>query len=310
MASGFSRTVALERSPSLRAIIAEMFGRRLRLACVALLTVTALANAADGPSGAPFPGVLLSRQLAARAGVSVGDTVTFAVDPGGARAAKFRVAGIYEPTPDPLRFTVKRLEAHMHLPDLTALVADPSDPAAPETVDAINLKLADARDAAAFATDLSARAPGVNVAPTARERDNDPFAVLDRFHVAISAVTVVGATAFLLALMVIRAEERRDTIAILRLIGISRRSLLTAVAIEGLVIAVIGAVFGVLIAVAAEGVVNQIFQGRYDTTLVFVRVTPSIALRSIAVALPLGVAAGIGASWPLVRGEILSAFRR
>jgi len=283
---------------------------RLQLTFVALLTVAATATGADGPSIAQPPGVLLSRQLAAQAGVSVGDTITVAVDPTGTRAVKFRVTGIYEPTPDPMRFTAKRLDAHMHLPDLMALVADPTDPAAREAVDAINVKLVDPSDAAAFAADLSARIPGVSVARTARTRDNDPFAVLDRFHLAISIVTVVGATAFLLALMVIRAEERRDTVAILRLIGISRRSLLTAVAIEGLLIAVIGAIFGVLIAVAAEGLVNQIFQARYDTALVFVRVTPSIALRSIAVALPLGLAAGIGASWPLLRGEILSSFRR
>jgi len=282
----------------------------LRALTVGLVVAVATVNAADGPANAQLPGILLSRQLAALAGASLGATVTFAIDPAGTRAARFRVDGIYEPTPDPLRFTVKRLEAHMHLPDLMSLVADPSDPAAREAVDAINVKLTDPDAAAAFATDLSTRAPGVTVSLTAREPDNDPFAVLDRFHVAISAVTVVGATAFLLALMVIRAEERRDTVAILRLIGISRRSLLTAVAVEGLVIAVIGAIFGVLIAVAAEGLVNQIFQSRYDTALVFVRVTPSIALRSIAVAVPLGVAAGIGASWPLVRGEILSAFRR
>jgi putative ABC transport system permease protein len=110
--------------------------------------------------------------------------------------------------------------------------------------------------------------------------------------------------------MVIRAEERRDTIAILRLIGISRRSLLTAVAIEGLLIAVTGAVFGVIVAVATESLVNGVFQARYDTALVFVRVTLPIALRSIAIALPLGLAAGLGASWPLLRGQILSLFRR
>jgi len=41
-----------------------------------------------------------------------------------------------------------------------------------------------------------------------------------------------------------------------------------------------------------------------------VRVTLPIALRSIAIALPLGLAAGLGASWPLLRGQILSLFRR
>jgi len=284
--------------------------RWFRVTAIALLSAAALAHASDSPVDAQAPGVLLSRQLAARAHVSIGDTVTFAADPEGTRRVTLRVAGIYEPTPDPMRFTAQRLEAHLHLPDLVALVADGADPAAREAVDAINVKLTDPGDAARFGAELAARAPGVAVTPTSRARDDDPFAVLDRFHVAISAVTVIGATAFLLALMVIRAEERRDTVAILRLIGISRRSLLAAVAIEGLLIAVVGAIFGVLTAFAAEGLVNRVFQARYDTALVFLRVTPSIALRSVAIALPLGVAAGIGASWPLLRGEILSLFRR
>jgi putative ABC transport system permease protein len=284
--------------------------RWFRVTAIALLSAAALAHATDSPVDAQAPGVLLSRQLAARAHVSIGDTVTFAADPEGTRRVTLRVAGIYEPTPDPMRFTAQRLEAHLHLPDLVALVADGADPAAREAVDAINVKLTDPGDAARFGAELAARAPGVAVTPTSRARDDDPFAVLDRFHVAISAVTVIGATAFLLALMVIRAEERRDTVAILRLIGISRRSLLAAVAIEGLLIAVVGAIFGVLTAFAAEGLVNRVFQARYDTALVFLRVTPSIALRSVAIALPLGLAAGIGASWPLLRGEILSLFRR
>jgi len=284
--------------------------RWFRVTAIALLSAAALAHATDSPVDAQAPGVLLSRQLAARAHVSIGDTVTFAADPEGTRRVTLRVAGIYEPTPDPMRFTAQRLEAHLHLPDLVALVADEADPAAREAVDAINVKLTDPGDAARFGAELAARAPGVAVTPTSRARDDDPFAVLDRFHVAISAVTVIGATAFLLALMVIRAEERRDTVAILRLIGISRRSLLAAVAIEGLLIAVVGAIFGVLTAFAAEGLVNRVFQARYDTALVFLRVTPSIAVRSVAIALPLGLAAGIGASWPLLRGEILSLFRR
>jgi putative ABC transport system permease protein len=274
---------------------------------VSLIALVLSAIAVVGASDAP-PSILLSRQLAARAGVSVGDVVTLATGADGSGATTFRVGGIYEPTPDPMRFTAPRLEAHVHLPDLLTLVADPDDPAAHEIVGAINVKLARPGDAAAFTSALAARNPGTVARPTSRTRDDDPFVVLDRFHVAISAVTVVGATAFLLALMVIRAEERRDTVAILRLIGISRRSLLTVVAVEGLVIAGLGALFGV--AVGTEGLVNHIFQTRYDTALVFVRVTAPIAARSIAIALPLGLLAGIGASWPLLRGEILSLFRR
>jgi ABC-type lipoprotein release transport system permease subunit len=127
---------------------------------------------------------------------------------------------------------------------------------------------------------------------------------------AISAVTMVSGTAFLLALMVIRAEERRETVGILRLVGMSRRSLLSTVAFEGLLVAALGALFGVLLAYASEGLVNRIFQARYDTTLVFVRVTPSIALRAVAVAVPLGILAGVGASWTMLHREVLSIFRR
>ena len=121
---------------------------------------------------------------------------------------------------------------------------------------------------------------------------------------------MVAGTAFLLALMVIRAEERRETVGILRLVGISRRTLLTSVAIEGLVVAAIGAAFGILLAYVSEGLVNRVFQARYDTALVFVRVTPSIAMRAIVVAAPLGILAGIGASWTLLRREVLSILHR
>jgi putative ABC transport system permease protein len=256
------------------------------------------------------PSILISRQLAARAHLQVGDTVTLAADATGTRAAVFRIAGIYEPTPDPMRFTAQRIEGRMHLPDLVKMVADPDDPASTESVSAINVRLAGGTDPRQFIRDVRALSPGLTGWPTARPREDDPFAVLERFHVAISIVTVIGATAFLLALMVIRAEERRDTIAILRMIGMSRRSLLTSVAIEGLAIAIVGAVFGVLLAYATEGVVNAFFQRRYDTALVFVRVTPALAMRAVTIAAPLGVVAGLAASWTLLRRDILSLFRR
>ena len=277
------------------------------LASTAALAVLVLFAA---PLSADPPAILVSRQLAARARLAVGDVVTLAMDAAGTRGRQFRIAGIYEPTPDPMRFTADRLEARLHLPDVLDITADPADPASREAVSAINLELAGDAKANEFASDLMARAPGIVVRPTARSATDDPFVVLDRFHVAISAVTMVAGTAFLLALMVIRAEERRETVGILRLVGISRRTLLASVAIEGLVVAAIGAAFGILLAYVSEGLVNRVFQARYDTALVFVRVTPSIAMRAIVVAAPLGILAGIGASWTLLRREVLSIFHR
>ena len=85
---------------------------------------------------------------------------------------------------------------------------------------------------------------------------------------------------------------------------------LLGVLLEGLIIAAGGAVFGVLVAVAAQGGVNRFFQWRYDTTLTFVQVTVSIAARAIAVSVPLGVLAGLVGSWSLLRRRVLLLIKR
>jgi FtsX-like permease family len=262
----------------------------------------------DGP---PVPDILLSRQLMDEAGVRVGDIVTLAADADGTRAARFRVVGTYEPVPDPRKFSAKRLEAHLHLPDLIAVAQDPTSPESADQISAINLSLVRPADAGLVAATLARRLPGAKAQSTTRAgaRD-DPFAVLERFHEAIAMVTVTGSTAFLLALMVMRAEERREIIGILRLLGIRSRSILIEVMLEGLLIAVAGAIFGILVAVAAQGLVNRFFQWRYDTTLVFVRVTSSIAWEAVAFAIPLGVVAGLAASWTLLRQSVISLVRR
>ena len=118
-----------------------------------------------------------------------------------------------------------------------------------------------------------------------------PFIVLERFHLAIAIVTVVASSMFLLALMLMLVDERRETVGILRLIGFRRRRILLHVLAEGVVIAVAGALFGIVLCAAFQGAINRFFQWRYDTALVFVRITPLIALRSVMLSVPLGVLA-------------------
>jgi ABC-type antimicrobial peptide transport system permease subunit len=247
------------------------------------------------------PGILISRQLSERAHLAVGDVVSLAANQSGDRVARFRVEGIYEPTPDPMKFNLERLEARLHLPDLMALTSNADDPQSSESVSAVNVAVASSADLKSVASDLSSRSIGLVVTPTARSRGSDTFVVLDRFHTAIAAVTVIGSTAFLLALMVIRAEERREVVGILRLIGISSKSILLEVIIEGAVVAAIGAVFGLLLARVSQVAINRFFQARYETNLVFVSVTPSIAWRCLVVAIPIGALAGAAASANLLR---------
>jgi len=276
---------------------------------LALAAGASRAATPNSSSDSPAAVVLVSRQLAARAHLSVGDAITLAADPAGTRAVRFRVAGVYEPTPDPMRFNVERLEVRLHLGDLIGLTADRADPSSAEAVSAINVRLDNPDAGAAFSRALSARVPFV-LATRAGGSESSTFVVIDRFHKAIAAVTVIGSTAFLLALMVIRAEERKETVGVLRLIGISRTTILAEVVVEGLVVAVAGAIFGVLFAALAQRGVNHFFQARYDTTLVFMRITPAIAMRSIAVALPVGIVAGAVASWMLLRRGLTALVRR
>lgn len=252
------------------------------------------------------PSVLLSRQLVEARHLHLGDVVRLSVDPSGKDASDFRLVGSFEPVPDPMRLTSKHYEARLHLPDLNALTDIGSDPETSDAVDTINVALRDPSQAGVLAEELTGQLPGLVALPTggAGAARAAPFEVLERFHQAIALVAVLGSTAFLLALMVMRAEERRETVGILRLLGFPKRSILLEVLIEGFLIAVAGAVFGVLVAAATEGLVNLFFQWRYDTSLVFIRITVPIAAQCVALAVPLGVTAGLLASWTLLRREI------
>jgi len=257
------------------------------------------------------PAVLFSRQLLAARHLQVGDVVELSGDPSGANPQQFRIAGSYEPMPDPIRVTSERLEARLHLPDLLRLTGDPDDPQDDDSLSAINVKLRRPEDAEAFARDWSARVPAIGVrSSSGGETEHNPFEVLSRFHQAIASLTVITGAVFLLALMVLLADERRETVGTLRLIGLTRARVLAQVLVEGTIIAGAGAIFGVALAALTEGVFNAFFQWRYDTSLIFVRVTPSIAWRSIAVAIPLGMAASVLASWALVRSNTLTLVRR
>jgi putative ABC transport system permease protein len=254
--------------------------------------------------GAPAeaPGILISRQLAEARHLTVGDPIRLADDPSGTGARPFRVVGIYEPTPDPLRFAQPQLEVRLHLPDLLALGSGSGDAPSDDAVTAINVALVDPADAEAFARDVAARLPGVTArATSAPDARTSTFVVIERFHTAIAFVTVLGSAVFLLALMVMLVDERRSTVAILRLMGFTRRRILLQVCAEGALIALVGAAGGVLFAIAVQGLFNRFFQWRYDTALVFLRVTPAVVWRSLVIAVPLGVGASLAASWSLLR---------
>jgi putative ABC transport system permease protein len=272
------------------------------------MTVVAAAtlHAAD-----TLPSILISRQLSETEHIAVGDVVRLGTTSDGAAAQRFRVSGVYEPTPDPARLGAVIREAQLHLPDLVNLTREPGMPAGSEYVQTINVALVDPADAAAFSRDVQARMPGVSAQPaTGSAESTGPFLVLRRFHLAIAIVTIVASTVFLLALTIMLVDERRAAVGVLRLIGLPIRRVLAQLFVEGALIATIGSLFGLVLALLSEGLINRFFQWRYDTALVFVRVTPQVAAICVAIAVPLGVSATVIASWALLRRNGLRLARR
>ena len=271
-----------------------------------LIVGVAIANAQGQP-----PDILISRQLATSEGLVVGSVVRLGTDAAGTGAREFRIAGIYEPTPDPSRLGAVPREVRLHLPDLLDLTRTPGTPPGTEYIAGINVALTDPADARAFSRDVNARMPGVIARPSSEAAGSaGPFRVLERFHLAIAVVTIVASTVFLLALTIMLVDERRETVGILRLIGLPARRVLVQVLLEGLIVAGAGAAFGLVLAVLSEGLINAFFQWRYDTALVFVRITRDVAITSTAIAVPLGASATVVASWALLRRSGLRLARR
>jgi putative ABC transport system permease protein len=289
-----------------------MRGRGLLVGALsAIVAVTTLAQAQSSPTTTQpdAPGILMSRQLLAHQRLSIGDVVSLSTTAQGNNPQRFRIVGQYEPTPDPMRLGDVRHEVRLHLPDLLAMTADPGDPLDATAVDRINVAVGNTAAIDETARALGSRLPGVLV-DTAGGGRAEPFVVLDRFHFAIAIVTVIASSLFLLALMLMVIDERRAVVSILRLIGFRRERILLHVLLEGVVIALAGACFGVLLSALMQDAINRFFQWRYDTALIFVRITPGIALRSVALSVPLGILATLIASWSILRHDALAQVRR
>jgi putative ABC transport system permease protein len=136
------------------------------------------------------------------------------------------------------------------------------------------------------------------------------FQVVSRFHRAIGVITIVASSVFLLCIMVLKVEERRRDVAALRLMGISRASVVKSIVIEAAVVAVVGSVVGVVLGWAISLVVNWHYQALYRTPLYFSIITPPIVAFAIALSLVLGLGAGLLASLRLVRTPPLVLFGR
>jgi putative ABC transport system permease protein len=241
-------------------------------------------------------GIAVERGLAERLDLEVGDTVRLSAAPDSLTRLAI-VAAVYEPRPDPAELSRQGLRVRMHLPDLAALLD------APDRVDRFGIALVPGIPAESAAAVLNRYAFGFRAHPSAEiaSESSQTFRVVSRFHRAIGFITIVASAVFLLCIMLLKVEERRMDAAVMRFVGVRRRTIFSALVLEAGLIAVLGSILGAGLAWLAGGATNRYYQRFFDTELVFSLITPRIVLFSVVLSLLLGVAAGSVAAWRLVR---------
>jgi putative ABC transport system permease protein len=263
-----------------------------------LALLPALVLAPEGSAAqAPWRTITIDERLAATAGLAVGDRVVLAAA-AGAPGDTVTIAAITQRGADPSEIARSEYRARLHLDHLQQLtgvgdrvgrfaVATAPTPAA---VDAATARI----NALAFGF-RAHRAADVAIETSAT------FRVVNRFHRAIGVITIVASAIFLLCITLLKVDERRRDVGALRLLGISRRTIVRAVVLEASLIALVGSAMGAGFGWVSSAIVNWHYQGVYATPLKFAIVTPGIVLFATTLSLGLGVIAGLLAAQRLVR---------
>jgi len=254
---------------------------------------------------AQLPQVAVERQLARELNLSVGDTVRLGPTPDSATTL-VTVAAVYEPRPDPAEIAKRERHVRMHLPDLAHLLGTP------DRVDRFGLGLAPGVSPDTAVARLNQGAFGYR-AYTSRaiaSESSQTFTVVSRFHRAIAVITIVAGAVFLLCIMLLKVEERRLDAAVMRFVGVRRRTVFMALLLEAALIAAVGSAVGTGLAYAAGAATNTYYRHFFDTALTFSLITPGIVLFSVALALALGALAGALAAWRLVHTRPLVLWGR
>ncbi len=259
--------------------------------------------------------VAIGADLAADAGIGIGDTVVVSARPGAGGggggggepvADTVVVSAIVERRADPSEIARNEYRVRLHLDQLERLIGygDRVDRFAVGTVDSAGTERA-LRTIGDAAFGFQAHRSRDIAAET-----STTFEVVSRFHRAIGVITIVASSIFLLCILLLKVEERRRDMGALRLIGLSRWTVFRSVVIEAAFVSVLGSGLGVFVGWAASAAVNAYYQSYYRTPLRFSIVTGDIVIFAVLLSLALGIVAGAVAALRLVRTPPLELIGR
>jgi len=286
---------------------------RLTLILVSLIALVAIpcsAQSARPDSASGNRTITIDERLAAEAGLKLGDRVVLAAEPRAgdpnAAADTVVIAAITRRGADPSEIARGEFRVRLHLDHLQTLAGYG------DRVDRFAVSTTGPEATARALERIEASAFGFQAH---RSRDiavetSATFAVVTRFHRAIGVITIVASAIFLLCILLLKVDERRRDVAALRLMGISRNTVVGTVVLEATLVAALGSALGMAIGWVMSVLVNVYYQGVYRTPLKFAVVTPDIVLFSVALSLILGAVAGYLAALRLVRMPPLALLGR
>ena len=240
--------------------------------------------------------IAIDERLATAAGLAIGDSVRVASMASAPIGTWVRIGAITRRSADPSEIARSEYRVRLHLDQLQTLtgVGDRVGRFAVLTED----KASDAVSAAINTMAFGFRAyPAAEVAV----ETSATFRVVNRFHRAIGIITIVASAIFLLCITLLKVDERRREVGALRLIGLSRATIVRSVMLEASLIALLGSALGAGFGATASAIVNWYYQGIYATPLRFALVTPEIIGIAVTLSLGLGIVSGYLAAQRLVR---------
>ena len=254
----------------------------------------------------PHRTIAIDERLAEDARIAIGDRLIVSARPGATSGDTVVVSAIVRRGADPAEIARSEYQVRMHLDQLQK-VAGYGD-----RVDRFAVATGSPAATERALTDINAAAFGFQAH---RSRDiavgtSRTFQVVSRFHKAIGVITIVASAIFLLCIMLLKVEERRRDVAALRLMGISRATVVKGIVAEAALLALVGCGLGVGVGWAASQFINWYYQGVYRTPLYFSLITTSIVTLAVGLSLVLGIGAGLLASLRLVRTPPLTLFGR
>ena len=250
--------------------------------------------------------IAIDERLASDAGLRVGDRVMLAPEPNSPVGDTVRIAAIVRRRADPSEVARSEYRVRLHLDHLQRLTGYG------DRVDRFAVLTAGGAATDSMLERVNSVAFGFRAYPS-REiaiETSKTFLVVSRFHRAIGVITIVASATFLLCIMLLKVDERRRDVAAMRLMGISRSTVVRSVMLESSVIALVGSAFGVALGFAVAAFVNAHYQSVYRTPLRFAIITPGTVAFSVLLSLLLGIGAGALAARRLARTPPLVLFGR